>query len=183
MLIHLITADAFMENNVEDHPWFKLWEPSFLVLTTSSPPPVPKKKGKGKGKAKAVETKKDMDGAAQGKDPVARLVVRGWSQSQAPSVGPAKKKGKERAVEIEVEGKIDGVNDDKETGGVEVRGQSWTRQVGPSKKGKEKATSVEVEKKRTKDVEQASKQKSSEEVRGRSTSCQLESLIQKQTKS
>ena len=40
-------------------------------------------------------------------------MVRGWSQSQAPSVGPAKKKGKERAVEIEVEGKIDGVNDGK----------------------------------------------------------------------
>ncbi|KIM61906.1 hypothetical protein SCLCIDRAFT_25383 [Scleroderma citrinum Foug A] len=80
MLIHLITADSFMvspeslqksqkwppwehircakENNVEDHPWFKLQEPSFLVLTTSSPPPVPKKKGKGKGKAKAVETEK-----------------------------------------------------------------------------------------------------------------------------
>ena len=89
MPIHLIAADAFMvspkslqksqkwpsweciqcakENNVEDHPWFKLWEPSFLVLTTSSPPLVPKKKEKGKGKVKAVETKKDMDGAAQGK--------------------------------------------------------------------------------------------------------------------
>ncbi|KIM61905.1 hypothetical protein SCLCIDRAFT_25380 [Scleroderma citrinum Foug A] len=108
-----------------------------------------------------------MDGAAQGKDQVARPVVRGQSQSWAPSVGPAKKKGKERAVEIEVEGKINGVNDDKETGGVEVRGQSWTRQVGPLKKGKEKATSVKVEKERTKDVEQASKQKSSEETKSR----------------
>ena len=92
---------------------------------------------------------------------------------------------------------------DKESGGREVRGQSQTRQVGPSKKGKVKVTSVEVEKERTKDVEQAckpqhfmvivdiqsdvkycvAKQKSSEEVRGWSTSCQLESLIWKQTKS
>ena len=66
-----------------------------------------------------------------------------------------------------------------------------------------KVTSVEVEKERTKDVEQAckpqhfmlivdiqsdikycvAKQKSSEEVRGQSTSCQLESSIQKQTMS
>ena len=89
MPIHLITADAFMvspeslqkswkwppwehiqhakENNIKDHPWFKLQEPSFPVLTTGSPPPVPKQKGKGKGKAKVVETEKDMDGAAQGK--------------------------------------------------------------------------------------------------------------------
>ena len=92
---------------------------------------------------------------------------------------------------------------DKESGGREVRGQSQTRQVGPSKKGKVKVTSVEVEKERTKHVEQAckpqhfmvivdiqsdvkycvAKQKSSEEVRGWSTSCQLESLIWKQTKS
>ena len=89
MPIHLIAADAFMvspkslqkswkwppweriqyakEINVEDHPWFKLQEPSFPVLTTGSPPLVPKKKGKGKGKAKAVDTEKDMDGAVQGK--------------------------------------------------------------------------------------------------------------------
>ena len=66
-----------------------------------------------------------------------------------------------------------------------------------------KVTSVEVEKERTKDVEQAckpqhfmlivdiqsdikycvAKQKSSEEVRGRSTSHQPDSLIRKQTKS
>ncbi|KIM60366.1 hypothetical protein SCLCIDRAFT_26701 [Scleroderma citrinum Foug A] len=170
MPIHLIAADAFMEINVEDHPWFKLREPLFPVPTTGSPPPVPKKKGKGKGKAKAVDTKKDMDGAVQGKDQVARPVVRGRSRSQAPSVGPAKKKGKERAVKIQVEGKINGVNDDKETGGGEVRGQSQTRQVGPSKKGKEKATSVEVEKERTKDVEQASKQKSSEETKSQQCS-------------
>ena len=39
-------------------------------------------------------------------------MVRGWSQSRAPSVGPVKK-GKERAVEIQVERKIDGVNDGK----------------------------------------------------------------------
>ena len=86
MPIHLIAADAYMvgpksiqksqkwppweciqhakENNVKDHPWFKLQKPSFLVPTTGSPPLVPKKKGKEKGKAKAVETKKDMDGAA-----------------------------------------------------------------------------------------------------------------------
>ena len=66
-----------------------------------------------------------------------------------------------------------------------------------------KVTSVEVEKERTKDVEQAckpqhfmlivdiqsdikycvAKQKSSEEVRGQSTSHQPDSLIRKQTKS
>ena len=89
MPIHLIAADAFMvspkslqkswkcppwecirrakEIDVEDHPWFKLWEPLFPVPTTGSLPPVPKKKGKGKGKAKAVDTEKDMDGPAQGK--------------------------------------------------------------------------------------------------------------------
>ena len=83
MPIHLIAADAFMvspeslqkswkwppweciqcakEIDVKDHPWFKLWEPSFLVLTTGSPPLVSKKKGKGKGKAKVVDTKKDME--------------------------------------------------------------------------------------------------------------------------
>ncbi|KIM53472.1 hypothetical protein SCLCIDRAFT_31881 [Scleroderma citrinum Foug A] len=143
------------EINVKDHPWFKLWEPLFPVPTTGFPPPVPNKKEKGKGKAKVVDTEKDMDGAVQGKDQVARPVVRGWSQSWAPSVGPVKKKGKERAVEIQVERMIDGVNDDKETGGGEVRGQSWTRQVGPLKQGKEKVTSAEVEKERTKDVEQA----------------------------
>ena len=40
-------------------------------------------------------------------------MVRGQSQSRAPSVSPVKKKGKERAVETEVEAKIDGVNDGK----------------------------------------------------------------------